>query len=263
MTDTESQSPKMNNDQQSSMPPPHILIIGGGIVGLTLAQALRKHHPSIPCTVYERDPDPSWRGAGWGLTIHWALSTFLDLLPQELIDRLEETFVDPVASKKGDGNFLFFNLRTAEQRWRVPPNRRIRVRRESLRRLLMEGVKIEASLKTQPPPSRILPFKSLSSFFHPLCALPYKRLIPLSSMISGPRKSHPSLQIQRQTQTPSQHILRIPAQRRVVSWLDVMALVRRFDRSFARPVIKTLSYPSDSWASAYNIRPRKRRRCER
>lgn len=132
--------------QQSSMTtPPHVLIIGSGIVGLTLAQALRKHHPSIRCTVYERDPDPSWRGAGWGLTIHWSLKPFLDQLPQELIDRLEETFVDPEASKKGQGNFLFFDLRTGEPLWNVPPSERIRVRREALRRLLMEGVKIEVS----------------------------------------------------------------------------------------------------------------------
>ena len=131
--------------QLDAPPPtaPHILIIGCGIVGLTLAQALRKRHSQIAVTVFERDPDPWTRGAGWGLTIHWALPTLLELLPSELIDRLEETFVDPAASKQGDGNFLFLDLRTAEQRWRVPPNRRIRVRRECLRRLLMQGVHVE------------------------------------------------------------------------------------------------------------------------
>ncbi|KAI9788513.1 MAG: hypothetical protein M1816_006853 [Peltula sp. TS41687] len=125
----------------------HVLIIGAGIVGLTLAQALRKQHPSVRCTVYERDPDPTWRGAGWGLTIHWALTAFRDLLPQELVDRFEETFVDPEASRQGKGNFLFFDLRkgASEPRWKVPPADRIRVRRESLRRLLMEGVEIEWS----------------------------------------------------------------------------------------------------------------------
>ncbi|KAI9882090.1 MAG: hypothetical protein M1823_006166, partial [Watsoniomyces obsoletus] len=124
---------------------PNILIIGAGIVGLTLAQALRKKYPWIQCTIYERDADPQTRGPGWGLTIHWALSTFQDLLPDGIVERLEETFVDPVASREGDGKFLFLDLRTAEQRWRVPPNRRIRVRRERLRRLLMEGVDIKWS----------------------------------------------------------------------------------------------------------------------
>lgn len=140
--------PSQVNGHGQDNPQPHrVLIIGGGIVGLTLAQALRKLYPTtVKATVYERDADPSTRGTGWGLTIHWALETFLELLPQALIDGLEATFVDPVASKAGDGKFCFFDLKTAEQRWRVPPSRRIRVRRDALRRLLMEGVDIEVDL---------------------------------------------------------------------------------------------------------------------
>ena len=133
-------SPPSTEDATQS---PHILIIGAGIIGLTLAQALRKRHPGIKTTVYERDANASTRGAGWGLTIHWALATFQDLLPSELLERLEETFVDPVATRLGDGSFMFLDLRTGRKRWCVPPNRRIRVRRESLRRLLMEGVDIK------------------------------------------------------------------------------------------------------------------------
>jgi hypothetical protein len=125
--------------------PEHILIIGGGIVGLTLAQALRKQHPGVRCTVYERDASPTSRGAGWGLTIHWALPAFLELLPADISGRLEETFVDPEATKAGDGNFLLYDLRSGQDRFRVPPSKRIRVRREGLRRLLMEGVSIEVS----------------------------------------------------------------------------------------------------------------------
>lgn len=168
-------------------PRPHILIIGGGIVGLTLAQALLKYHPSTQVTVYERDPDASWRGAGWGLTIHWALSTFLDLMPQKLIDRFEEIFVDPVASREGDGNFLFLDLRSGQQRWRVPPNRRIRVRRECLRRLLMEHVDIKASLLIGNP---------AGIFFS-------SRASRLTSLQSGPRALPPSAP----TRIASQRIL--------------------------------------------------------
>lgn len=120
----------------------HILIIGAGITGLLLAQALKK--ASIPFTVFERDPHVSFRGKGWGLTIHWSLQTFISLLPQHLVDRLPEVYVDRQASERGEnGNFLFFDLRSGEARWKVPPNKRIRVSRERLRSLLLEGLDVQ------------------------------------------------------------------------------------------------------------------------
>lgn len=122
----------------------HVLIVGAGITGLLLAQCLKANN--IPFAVFERDPDAYHRGRGWGLTIHWALDTLYTLLPGHLRARLKETFVDPEASARGDnGNFLFFDLRTAEARWKVPPAKRIRVSREKLRRLLMDGLDVEWS----------------------------------------------------------------------------------------------------------------------
>ncbi|KAG7007302.1 FAD-dependent monooxygenase [Physcia stellaris] len=104
---------------------PHILIIGAGITGLTLAQALKTQN--IPFTVFERDADPFSRGRGWGLTIHWALDTFLSLLPQQVIARLPECYVDPVAVEEGEnGKFLLFDLNTGEPKWQVPAARRMR-----------------------------------------------------------------------------------------------------------------------------------------
>lgn len=125
-------------------PKPHILIVGGGITGLVLAQALKKN--GINFTVFERDPHVSSRGRGWGLTIHWSLDIFISLLPQNIVDKLPETYVDPEASQRGEnGNFLFFDLRSGETRWKVPPNKRIRVSRERLRALLLEGLDVEWS----------------------------------------------------------------------------------------------------------------------
>lgn len=121
---------------------PHILIAGAGITGLVFAQALKKN--GIAFTVFERDPHVSARGRGWGLTIHWSLDTFISMLPQHIVDKLPETYVDPEASKRGEnGNFLFFDLRTGETRWKVPPNKRIRVSRERLRTLLLEGLDVK------------------------------------------------------------------------------------------------------------------------
>ncbi len=123
---------------------PKILIIGAGITGLVLGQVFKKN--DIAFSIFERDPSVSTRGRGWGLTIYWALDTLIDLLPQHIVDRLQEAYVDPESSKKGEnGNFLFFDLRSGETRWKVPPNKRIRVSRERLRTLLLEGLDVQVS----------------------------------------------------------------------------------------------------------------------
>ncbi|KAI9838581.1 MAG: hypothetical protein M1819_004893 [Sarea resinae] len=119
-----------------------ILIIGAGIIGLTLAQALRK--ASIPFKIFERDSEILARGSGWGMTIHWALPAFIELLPQDIVDRLPETYVNPEAVNNGEkGQFMFYDLRSGEERWKVPPNDRIRVSRQRLRNLLMTGVDVQ------------------------------------------------------------------------------------------------------------------------
>lgn len=124
---------------------PHVIIIGAGITGLLLAQYLKKN--SVHSTVFERDPDPGFRGRGWGLTIHWSLSDFLALLPQDLIDRLPEVYVNPEASEAGEnGNFLFFDLQSGDAKWKVPPSQRIRVSRERLRALLLGGLDVQVTI---------------------------------------------------------------------------------------------------------------------
>lgn len=130
--------PTIDGDHHS-LQQPHIIIIGAGITGLTLGQALKKH--SIPFTIFERDPTVHYRGRGWGLTIHWALPTFLSLLPKHLVDRLPDIYVNPEAVQRGEsGHFMFFDLQRGEARWRVPPSQRIRVSRERLRALLLHGL---------------------------------------------------------------------------------------------------------------------------
>lgn len=46
----------------------HVLILGGGLGGLTLAQALRKK--GIAFEIFERDSDRNARPQGWGITLH-------------------------------------------------------------------------------------------------------------------------------------------------------------------------------------------------
>ena len=119
-----------------------LLIIGAGISGLTLAQACRKQH--IPCRIFERDTSATHRSAGWGLTLNFSLPTFKSLIPDDILARLPETYVNKAAVDAGErGSFTFFDLSTGEAKWNVPASERIRVSRERLRTLMLEGLEVE------------------------------------------------------------------------------------------------------------------------
>lgn len=125
-----------------------VIIVGAGVSGLTLAQACRKNN--IPYRIFERDESATHRNAGWGLTIHWALPTFKDLVPEDLVSRLPECYVNRGAVEAGEkGSFTFFDLSTGESRWQVPAAERIRVSREKLRALLLDGLDVEWSKNLQ------------------------------------------------------------------------------------------------------------------
>lgn len=76
-----------------------IIIVGAGIVGLTLAQALKKE--GIPFRLFERDENLDHRSAGWGITIHWALHALESCLPADLFARIDEVQVDPEQGRQG------------------------------------------------------------------------------------------------------------------------------------------------------------------
>ncbi|KAG6168812.1 hypothetical protein E4U11_005198 [Claviceps purpurea] len=115
-----------------------ILICGAGVVGLTLAHGLKK--ANIPFQIYERDEHIDARGHGWAITIHWALPFLVDLLDGDTVARLEDVQVDPEVGRNDNGNFLFLNLDTLETKFRIPPNKRRRLNREKLRKVLLQGV---------------------------------------------------------------------------------------------------------------------------
>ncbi|ORY15441.1 hypothetical protein BCR34DRAFT_585086 [Clohesyomyces aquaticus] len=117
-----------------------VLIIGGGIVGLTLSQALQKAR--IPNIVFERDVSPAHSVGGWGITVHWALPAFESCLPPHLFHRLRDVQVDPEQGRHDTGRFMFLDLSNAMPRYIIPPSRRLRLHRRLLRALLMDGVPI-------------------------------------------------------------------------------------------------------------------------
>lgn len=124
----------------TAMTEPRVIIIGAGITGLLLAQSLKSHN--IAFDIYERDLGADSRGQGWGLAIHWALDTLRSLLPNDLRERLPETYVDP-SLKQGEGKFPLHRLDNGEVLFTNLSPKRVRVSRERLRALLMSGLEIK------------------------------------------------------------------------------------------------------------------------
>ncbi|KAJ5468801.1 hypothetical protein N7475_006553 [Penicillium sp. IBT 31633x] len=118
-----------------------IMIIGAGISGLVLAQYLQRH--DIPFEIFERESAIDARSGGWGLTLHWSLPALRELLPEHLVKRFPETFVNKEASARGDtGRFQFFDLKSGDALYNVPAAERIRVSRVRLRQLLTTDVDV-------------------------------------------------------------------------------------------------------------------------
>ncbi|KAI3012276.1 hypothetical protein CBS147346_653 [Aspergillus niger] len=119
-----------------------VLIVGAGISGLLLAQHLQKL--GVPYKIFERDAAIDARSGGWGLTLHWALPALRELLPDHLVQRLPEAYVNKAAAARGDtGRFSFFDLKTGSALYSVPAAERIRVSRVRLRQLVATGLDVQ------------------------------------------------------------------------------------------------------------------------
>lgn len=93
--------------------------------------------------MFERDVSATSRGQGWGITIHWALPSLDICLPTHIREKLPDIQVDPEQGKVDQGNFLFINLQTGVVESKVPPNKRLRIKREGLRKLLSEDIPVQ------------------------------------------------------------------------------------------------------------------------
>ncbi|EIE81267.1 hypothetical protein G6F46_010539 [Rhizopus delemar] len=80
-----------------------VLIVGGGISGLTLANALK--HQGIPFVVYERDESPQSRTQGWSLSLYLALKHLKRCFPPERFENFgRETCVN---HEDNEGNVVY------------------------------------------------------------------------------------------------------------------------------------------------------------
>ncbi|KAK3681293.1 FAD binding domain-containing protein [Podospora appendiculata] len=121
-----------------SLPQLPVIIVGAGIVGLALAQALKK--AGIPFLIYERDQHIDARPSGWGISVSCAaLET---LLASALPSALGSIQVDPHQRTDIDTASVFLNLETGETAFEIPPGACWRVSRGKLRELLARGIDV-------------------------------------------------------------------------------------------------------------------------
>lgn len=124
------------------------LYIGAGIAGLTLAQALRRH--GVLCTIFERDESAEVRNQGWGVSIHSTLTTWEAHLLPEIYDRVCEAQVNPAVGRDEARGVPWINGATGQVEQSVPESKRLRLRRDGIRRALMEGLEIQVSQTSLP-----------------------------------------------------------------------------------------------------------------
>jgi 2-polyprenyl-6-methoxyphenol hydroxylase-like FAD-dependent oxidoreductase len=97
----------------------------------------------IPFLIFERDSEIDARSPGWGITIHWALRSLKQCLPDDLFEGLASIQVDPEQGRNDTGRFVFLDLEKAEPRFIIPPSHRIRVSRKKFRQLLLRGLDVQ------------------------------------------------------------------------------------------------------------------------
>lgn len=118
-----------------------VLISGAGVVGLLTAQALKARN--IDFEIFDRDADVKFReNAGWAITLHWALDTILGLVPPELAQEVYNAQVRPNFHLHDTGRFKYINATNGNTILSVPPAKRLRVRREQIRRILLKGIDV-------------------------------------------------------------------------------------------------------------------------
>ncbi|KIW13929.1 hypothetical protein PV08_06710 [Exophiala spinifera] len=117
-----------------------IIVIGAGLVGLTLAQGLKK--AGFPFEIYDRDTSLDARPAGWGITVHWSLPSLQACLPRELYDRIPSIQVDPAAGERAHDRYRFLDLETGKDKYAMPSGHHYRLNRQKLRQLLCTDIPV-------------------------------------------------------------------------------------------------------------------------
>jgi 2-polyprenyl-6-methoxyphenol hydroxylase-like FAD-dependent oxidoreductase len=120
---------------------PHVLILGGGIGGLTLAQAPRKK--GIPFSIFERDSEQNSRSQGWSIGLHTILDDLKASIPDDM-PSLETVFhLHPL---KFPSQLAVYQAQDPSRRHGVTDNgsgKLLRANRRRLREFLSTGIQVE------------------------------------------------------------------------------------------------------------------------
>ncbi|KAL2810907.1 hypothetical protein BJX63DRAFT_400861 [Aspergillus granulosus] len=125
----------------SDTSPCPIIIIGAGLVGLTMAQGLRK--AGFPFEIYDRDSSLDERPAGWGITMHWALPALASCLPPDVFARIPSIQVNPKDGGKEHDHYKFLNLETGLDAFAIPSSVHYRLNRKKFRQLLSTDIPVK------------------------------------------------------------------------------------------------------------------------
>lgn len=117
-----------------------VLIIGGGLAGLTLANALKNY--GIPFAVYERDETPEHRKQGYSLALHMCMDYLKKCLPPKRFENFgQETCVN-YETNEGGTLFRAFDGKTGQESATIrgEPYKAYRVSRDRFRKWLLKDI---------------------------------------------------------------------------------------------------------------------------
>ncbi|KAK3672722.1 hypothetical protein LTR78_007308 [Recurvomyces mirabilis] len=121
-----------------------VLVIGAGVVGLALAQGLRK--AGLRMAICEQDSDDTYYGRprDWGITLHWGFELIAKLLPPELHSHIDEILCDPFYKQsEQDADLVTYAGHTGKVLIRTPASTARSVSRKKMRRLFSQGLEIQ------------------------------------------------------------------------------------------------------------------------
>lgn len=101
---------------------------------------LTARQQNIPFTILERDKNADMREQGWAITLHWALPLLQDVLPQELMAKLQKCQVNAEVAENDTQDFKLINLEDCSEIFNTPSGERWRVNRSKMRLALLDGL---------------------------------------------------------------------------------------------------------------------------